>query len=613
VVLPGQGPAEQSLSREALAARYAGHAVLLARAQRFAAGTESERIAAQHHWFWGTLAQNWTVYAEVALAAVLVNVFAVLTPLFFMNVYDRVVPHKAFETLWVLAFGIALVYVFDFVLKALRGFFIDAAGKRADLTLSSSLYAQLMDLRLDAPRQRVGSLANNLREFDSLREFFTSATLATLIDLPFVLLFLAVVALIGGWQMALVPLVAIPLVLAVGLALQAPLRDRIRRVFQAAEAKHAAVIETLGAIEQVKSLGAASELQRRWEGLVEFVARESLGTRFLSALAVHFSGFMQLLVSVATIIVGVYLVADRELTLGGLIACNIIAGRAVAPLAQVAALLTRYHQAMSALAALNAIMEAPIERPRGRQFVRRPRFAGEIELRDVSFRYPGEQVNALTRVSLRVRAGERVGVIGRIGSGKTTLAKLLVGLYAPAEGSILIDGIEIRQIDPADLRRNMGYLPQNLVLFAGSVRDNLGLGAPLADDAAMLRAAALAGLEEHVRRDPRGFEMPVGERGEALSGGQRQAVALARALVLDPPILLLDEPTHAADHSSEERFKARLANELAGRTLLLITHRESMLTAVNSLIVFDRGRIVAQGPKDAVVKALAERRVSTAA
>ena len=613
LVWPESGDIESRLPRAELESRYAGHAVTLGRTPGFEAGTATERIARTHHWFWGTLARNSVIYAEVALAAVLVNVFAVMTPLFFMNVYDRVVPHKAVETLWVLAFGIAVVYLFDLALKVLRGWFIDVAGKRADQTLSSTLYAQLMDLRLDHPRMAVGSLANNMREFESLREFFTSATLATLVDLPFVVLFLAVVALIGGWPMALVPAVAIPVVLGAGLALQAPLRDRVRRVFRAAEAKHAAVIETLGAIEQVKNLGAASELQRRWEGMVEFVARESLGTRLISAFAVHFSGFVQLLVSVTTIIVGVYLIADRQLTLGGLIACNIIASRAIAPLAQVAALLTRYHQAMSALTALNAIMQAPIERPAGKQFVRRPRFAGEIQLRDVTFRYPGEEVNALTRVSLNIRAGERVGVIGRVGSGKTTLAKLLIGLYAPTEGSILVDGVEIRQIDPADLRRNIGYLPQNLVLFAGTVRENLVLGAPLADDAAILRAAMLSGLEEHVRRDPRGFNMPVGERGEALSGGQRQAVALARTLIVDPPILLLDEPTHATDHSAEEKLKARLTGELAGRTLLLITHRESLLTAVNNLIVFDRGRVVAQGPKEAVVKALAEGRVAAAA
>jgi ATP-binding cassette subfamily C protein LapB len=613
VVHPDAPESEQAMPREALAARYGGQAALVGRALRFEAGTASERIARTHHWFWGTLRQQWTLYAEVVLAAGLINVFAVLTPLFFMNVYDRVVPHKVYETLWVLAAGIALVYVFDLALKVLRGLFIDVAGQRADLALSAALYARVMDLRLDQPRQPVGSLANNLREFDSLRDFFTSATLAALVDLPFVLFFLVVVWLIGGPWMALVPLAAIPLVLGAGFALQAPLRDRIRRVFKAAEAKHAAVIETLGAIEQVKTLGAAPVLQRRWEDLVEYIARESLGSRMLSALAVHFAAFIQLLVSVATIIVGVYLIGDNQLTLGALIACNIIAGRAIAPLAQVAALLTRYHQAMSALEALNAIMTAPVERPRDRQFVRRPRFAGEIQFREVSFRYPGEEVNALNRVSFTVRAGQRVGVIGRVGSGKSTFAKLLVGLYAPTEGSILVDGIEVRQIDPADLRRNVGYLAQNLVLFSGSVRDNLVLGAPQADDAAILRAAALSGLDEHIRRHPRGFDMPVGERGEALSGGQRQAVALARTLILDPPILLLDEPTHASDQSTEDRIKARLAEELAGRTLLLITHRESLLSIVDSLLVFDRGRIVAQGPKDAVIKALAEGRVSAGA
>lgn len=613
IIVPDALGTERSMARAELEARYTGNAVLLGEAPRFDAGTTSERIARTHHWFWGTLTSNWRIYAEVGLAAILVNVFAILTPMYFMNVYDRVVPNKAFETLWVLTLGIAFVYVFDLLLKALRGYFIDVAGKRADLAMSAALYSQVMDLRLDQPRQPVGMLANNLREFDSLREFFTSATLITLVDLPFVALFLVAVWAVGGWQMALVPLAGIPVVLAVAIALQAPLRDRIRRVFRAAEAKHTALIETLGAIEQVKTLGAASELQRKWEAMVEFVARESLGTRLLSSFAVNFSGFVQVIVSAATIVVGVYLIADNHLTMGGLIACNIIAGRAIAPLSQVAALFTRYHQSMSALAALNKIMEAPVERPRGHAFVRRPRFRGDIQFRDVSFRYPGQEVNALTRVTFGIRAGDRVGVIGRVGSGKTTLAKLLVGLYAPSEGTLLLDGIDIRQIDPADLRRNVGYMPQNLVLFSGSVRDNLVLGAPHADDEMILRAARLSGLDEHVNRHPLGFNMPVGERGEALSGGQRQAVALARTLILDPPILLLDEPTHATDHSSEEKLKARFASDLAERTIIIVTHRESLLSMVNTLIVVDRSRVVAQGPKDAVVRALAEGRIAAAA
>lgn len=612
VLFTGSGELARTLPLAELEALYAGRAILLGTAPGFRAETPTERAAETHHWFWGTLTRSWRLYGEVAAATVVINIFVVLSPLFFMNVYDRVVPNQAFETLWVLALGIGVVYLFDLLLKALRGYFVDLAGKRSDLALSSALYAQVMDIRLDEPRQSVGSLANNLREFESLREFFTSATVSTLIDLPFIFLFVAVIWMIGGPLMALVPLVAIPVVVIAGLILQVPLRDRIRRLFRAAEAKHAAIIETLAAIEMVKSLGAASHLQRKWEEMVAYVAAEGLVTRFLSSFAIHLSAFVQLSVSVGVLVVGVYRFGDGALTVGGLIACTIIAGRALAPLAQVAGLMTRYHQAMSALDALNRIMLAPVERPRGRQFVHRPRLSGELQFRDVEFRYPGSEVNALNGLNFTLRAGERAAIIGRVGSGKSTVLKLVAGLYAPTAGSVLLDGTDLRAIDPTDLRRNLGYLPQNLVLLSGSVRENIVLGAPHVDDSAILRAADLSGLNEFVGRHPRGFDLAVGERGEALSGGQRQQVALARALLLDPPILILDEPTHAMDRASEERLKARLATDLAGRTLLLVTHRESMLSVIDTLIVVDGGRVVAQGPKEQVVRALADGRLKGA-
>jgi ATP-binding cassette, subfamily C, bacterial LapB len=595
-----------------LARDYEGTALAVSRGVRFEAGTGSERILATHHWFWGTLARAWPLYGEVAAASVLVNIFTVLSPIFFMNVYDRVVPNKAFETFWVLAIGMIVMYLFDFGLKLLRGWFIDVAGRRADMALSSALFEQVMARRLDAGHESVGTLANNVREFESLREFFTSATMTTLIDLPFVLFFIAVIALVGGWAMAAVPLVAIPVVLAMGVALQVPLRDRIRRVFRATEAKHAILIETLGSIEVVKALGASSQMQRKWEEVVDYVAKEGLGTRFLSSLAVNFSIWVQMMVGVATLAVGVYLVGENHLTTGGLIACTIIAGRALAPLSTVASLLTRYHQSMSALAALNKIMDAPRERPRDRSFVHRPALGGDIRFQDVAFKYPGSELDALAGVSFAIKEGDRVGIIGRIGSGKTTLAKLLVALYQPQSGSILVDGTDIRAIDPVDLRRAVGYLPQNISLFAGSVRDNLLVGAPGVDDAAILRAASIAGLIDIVNRHPKGFDMPVGERGEALSGGQRQTVALARALITDPPILVLDEPTHAMDHTAEERLKAQMQSELAGKTILIVTHRESLLSVINTLVVMDRGRVVAVGPKDLVLQAIAEGKVRTA-
>jgi ATP-binding cassette subfamily C protein LapB len=612
VIVPEHPDATRTGPISELEAAYTGHAILLEHLQRFSAGTESERLAETHDWFWGTLKRELPTYTEVAVASVLINVFALASPLFFMNVYDRVVPNRAMETLWILALGLALVLLFDLLLKILRGYFIDVAGKRADLALSSALFARVMDLRLDQPRQPVGSLANNMREFESLREFFTSATLASVIDLPFAFVFLAAILWIGGFWMVLPVVLAIPLVIGVGLALQPALRNHIRRSFAATEVKYSTVIETLAAIEHVKHLNAAAQMQRKWESLVDYVAKESLASRMLSSFAINFTGWVQGVTSIAVLIVGAYLASEGQLSLGGLIACSIITSRALAPLTQVAGLLMRYHTATSALVALNKIMEAPIEREPGRTFVSRPRLNGRIDFRGVTFRYPGQQIDALRELTFSIAPGEKVGVIGRMGSGKSTLARLLVGLHHPQSGNVLVDGIDTRQIDPADLRRNMGYMPQNVVLFSGTVRQNVTMGAPHADDAAMLRAVQLVGLDEHLNRHPQGFDMPVGERGEALSGGQKQSVALARALLEDPPILLLDEPTASMDIGTEEQFKARLAPLLAGRTLVVVTHRESMLTLVDKLIVMDNGRAVAVGPKAEVLQALSKGRVRKA-
>lgn len=609
VIRPQSPDARETIAIDALNATYTGYAVKLAPLQRFAAGTQTERLAAKHHWFWGTLKRETRTYAEVVVATVMINLFALASPIFFMNVYDRVVPNHAIETLWVLSLGIAIVMAFDLVLKTLRGYFIDIAGKRADLALSSALFARVMDLKLDQPRHSPGTLANNLREFESLRDFFTSATLASIVDLPFIFVFIGTMLWIGGFWMVFPVVVAIPLVLVVGLALQPALRDRIRRSFAATEAKYSTVIETLGAIEHVKHLNAASQLQRKWESLVQYVAQENLVTRLLSSFAINFAVWVQSAVAIAVLIVGVYLAADNLLTMGGIIACVTLTSRAVGPLTQVAGLLTRYHTSMSALAALNKIMEAEVERAVGQTFVSRPRLEGRIELRGVSFRYPGQELDALRDLSFGIAPGDRVGVIGRMGSGKSTFAKLLIGLYHPHSGNVLVDGIDTRQIDPADLRRNIGYMPQNVLLFSGTVRQNLVMGAPETDDEAMLRAARLVGLDEHINRHPKGYDLPVGERGEGLSGGQRQAVSLARALIVDPPVLLLDEPTAAMDMGSEEQFKQRLAAVLGGRTLIVVTHRDSMLTIVDKLIVMDGGRVVAAGPKAEVLAALQQGRI----
>jgi ATP-binding cassette subfamily C protein LapB len=382
--------------------------------------------------------------------------------------------------------------------------------------------------------------------------------------------------------------------------------------FRCAAQKQGLLIESLSMIETIKALSAEGVLQRKWEQLVGTVARLGTKARTLSSAIVNMSVTVQQLTSVGVIILGVYLIAERELTVGALVACTILTSRALAPLGQVAGLMTRYHQSKSALSTLHNVMQLPVERPPAKSFVHRPNIRGEIEFRDVTFSYPGQQTPALTNVSFRLRAGERVGVIGRIGSGKSTVEKLVLGLYKPSSGSILIDGVDINQIDPAVLRRSIGYVPQDVVLFYGTVKENILFSAPYADDAAMVRAAEIAGVTEFVHPSAQGFDLRIGERGEGLSGGQRQTVAVARALLLDPPVLIMDEPTNALDNRSEETFKTKLDNALPGKTFLLVTHRASLLTLVPRLIVLDGGRVVADGPKEQVMQALSGGKISVA-
>jgi ATP-binding cassette subfamily C protein LapB len=526
-----------------------------------------------------------------------------------MNVYDRVVPNQTYETLWVLAIGVLIVSTFDFIMKGLRSYFLDVAGKQVDTVLSATIFEKVLGLKTAGRPRSVGGLANTIHEFEGFRDFITSATITTLIDLPFVILFLIIVQWLGGW-LVLVPLTAIPLIILTSLLLQRPLEATLRESLRLGSQKQATLIETIGGIESIKAIGADTPVQRKWEKILGESGRLGIRAKMLSTAVVNLTVLIQQYAYVATIIFGVYLIADRSLTVGGLIASSLLTSRILAPFAQVAGLITRYFQTMQALRGVDELMQKPVERPPGKSFVNRPDIRGDIEFRGVSFAYPGSEVPALNNVSFRIAAGERVGIIGRIGSGKTTIEKLLLGLYDASEGSIWIDGIDMEQIDPADLRRNVGYVPQDTLLFFGSLRDNIVYGAPYVDDAAMLRAAEIAGVTEFANRHPKGFDLPVGERGEGLSGGQRQAIAIARSLLLDPPILMMDEPSNALDNRSEEAFKQRLSSHLEGRTLLLVTHRASLLTLVNRLIVLDNGRITADGPKEQVLEALSGGRVN---
>ncbi len=608
VARPEAAGGEDTVPPEDLAREYLGLAIVARPVPGSERGDEEARRRPAGHWFWSVLLRQWPLYAEVLLAALMINLFVLASPLFVMNVYDRVVPNRAIETLWVLAIGAVTVFAFDFLLRTLRGYFVDSAGRIADIKLASRIFEQVLGIRMEARPASAGAFANHLREFESLRDFFASATVTTLVDLPFVLLFIGLIALIGG-PLALVPAVAVPIVLGVALLVQIPLDRVVRATFRQAAAKHGLLVEAINGLETLKAVGAEGRTQRAFEQYVADTALSANRSRLLSAITVNFTALASNLVYVGTVVYGVYLIAEGELTVGALVACSIIAGRTMAPLAQTAGVLTRFHQAKMAYRTLDRIMQLPAERPAGARFVHRPTLDGAIELRRVRFRYPRQKEWALDGVDLVIRPGERVGIVGRIGSGKTTIGKLILGLYEPQEGAVLVDGVDVRQIDPADLRRNIGCVLQDGLLFQGTLRENITLGAGVVDDATLLRAARIAGVEDFARRHPLGYDMPIGERGEALSGGERQAVALARALLLDPPILVLDEPTSAMDNAGENALMRRLAGVLEGKTLVLVTHRGSLLALVQRLVVVDGGRIVADGPRDRVLEALRQGRI----
>lgn len=608
VMQPEAGESEEELALQDLEAQYTGYAIFLRPAFRFDRRTP-ETAGRRGHWFWGTLAQYSSIYRDVLVASLLINVFALATPLFIMNVYDRVVPNNARETLWVLATGVVIVYLFDHILRGLRARFIDIAGRNADVILSSQVFERALGLRMASRPNSVGVFANHLGEFENVRTFITSATITTLLDLPFILLFIAVIFVIGG-SLALVPAVLIPVVLVYGFWIQPRLREAVDNNMRGASQKNATLVESLVGVETIKALGAEGEVQKKWEESVDYTSGWGARSRELSASALNTAVLMQQLALVGVIVVGVYLINLGELTMGGLIAGVILTGRAMAPMGQVSNLATHFHQTVSALRTLDRLMKLPAERPEDKSFVHRPHLSGDIEFSEVVFRYPQQQGDAaLDEVSLRIRAGEHVALVGRTGSGKTTLEKLIMGLYEPEEGAVRIDGIDVQQIDPAELRRNVGYVAQEVTLFYGTVRDNIVFGAPYVDDAAVVRAAEMSAAADFINRHPLGFDMPVGERGSGLSGGQRQTIALARALVLDPPILILDEPTNSMDHSTEQRLKANLAQVAKGKTLVVVSHRASLLDLVERIVVLDRGRVVADGPREEVRQALKQGQV----
>jgi ATP-binding cassette, subfamily C, bacterial LapB len=612
VLLPETGQGSVRLPMPDLQERYAGLVLFVRPHFRFDERTPELRAVKAKHWFWSAIAAQRFVYRDVLWAAALINVFALAFPLFSMNVYDRVVPNHAVETLWALAVGVILVLALDLILRILRGRFVDEASARVDVQISASLMEKVLGMRLEHRPESVGSFASNLRGFEQVRDFIASSTVTALIDLPFALLFFGVMLWISPW-LALPVAITFVLILLLGYSLQNKLHALSESTHRAAAQRNATLIESLTAIETIKSQGAQGVIQAKWERANLFLSATGVKMRRLSSGAMYGTNFLSQLVSVVLIIIGVYLISERQLTMGALIACTTLAARALAPAGQIVGLLMQYQGVRTAMTSLNQIMDKPVERPVGESFVQRPQLRGDIEFRNVKFAYPNRTDAALDGLSFKISAGERVALIGRVGSGKSTIQRLMMGLYQATDGAVLLDGIDLRQLDPSDVRRNVACVSQDVTLFYGSLRDNITLGQPYADDAALVAAAEVACMNEFVNRHPRGFDMLVGERGESLSGGQRQAVGLARAVLHNAPILLLDEPTSAMDFSTEAQITTKMSQFAAHKTVVLVTHRTSMLAMVNRVIVIDGGKIVADGPRDRIMEALASGRVAKAA
>lgn len=612
VIFPGEmdeGTAE--LSFETLRDIYTGYVIYLKPQFKFdeRAGADDKRR--KGHWFWETLATEKNIYRDVIIASLLSNIFAFAMPLFVMNVYNRVVPNNAVETLWVMAIGVFIMITADFALHMARGYLTDLAASRTNTRLSADMMEQVMSMRSEARPASVGSMVNSIQGFDSVRGFISSATVFAYVDLPFSIFFIIVIAVIA-WPLAVPILIGGLLVLAEAVMVQKQMRELSETTNRASSLKNATMVESLVAIESVKTQNLESTVQNRWEKTVAHLEAANVKMRLLSSAVISWTQWINVTISIATMVIGVYLIRANAISMGSLIAAYMLSSRAMMPISRVAGLLMQYYSTSRSLSALDDIMNKETEHEEGVTFLSRPDIAGGIQFRNVGFAYPEQERPALSALNFTVKPGEHVAIVGPIGSGKSTLFKLILKLFRQTEGSILIDGTDSRQMDPAELRRAVGVVPQEVMLFYGTLRDNLVMGNPYITDQALLQAIQISGVDGIVKNHPKGFDMQVGERGANLSSGQRQAVAIARAVLKNPSLLLLDEPTSAMDSGSEERVRHNLKIFAKDKTLLLVTHRTALLDLTERVIVLDGGRIAADGPKEQILAALKEGTIGRA-
>lgn len=602
ISLPETGGEEQ-LTVEALESVYVGYLFLIKQKYHGDRDFDVYLGDTKKHWLWHSIRQSAPVYRDVIIASVLVNIFALVSPLLVMNVYDKVVPNLAFETLWVLAIGASVAYTFDLILKQLRSYLIDVAGKKIDIQISSTLFAKVIGIPLEKRAASVGGMARQLGEFDSVREFLSSATITALVDLPFSLLFVFIIWLVAG-DLAVFSVIATVLIIGYAWLVQPKLRHAIEESNKFSGLRHGHLVESLSTIESIKANGAEGVVQNAWQQMLGHTSNWQLKTKVITNSVANVSSSIVQMTVIAVIVLGVYRVSDGLISMGGIIAAVMLSSRAIGPMAKIASLMTRYNQTLTSLRQLDGIMNQEGEFENKGNLASRTKLEGSIVVDHVGFHYPNIEKPALYPMSIKVQPGERIAIIGRNGSGKSTLAKLMLGLFQPTLGSIRYDGLHQGQIHPSDLRRNFGYLPQDIVLFHGSIKDNILFGTRQVTEYQLIRAVQLSGVSMFSDLESGGLDQQVGEGGKSLSRGQRQAVALARAILNDPQILLLDEPTASLDARAEKLFMQSMAQTVKDRTVFLITHKMHLLQLVDRIIVLDKGYLVADGDKDIILEQL---------
>lgn len=601
VIIPDVSLGEITISLEEFKKDYSSNLLIIKPIYNFENRVDKDvKVYEAKRWFYSTMKKNLKIYYLVVLAAILINLFVIAVPLFTMNVYDRVLPNKAVDTLWVLVSGITIVLVFDFILKLLRAHFIEQAGKRADIRMSSKIFDQLLNIKLNSKPSSTGMFVSRLQSFESVREFFTTATITAFVDLPFVFLFIAIIFYIGG-PLGYVSLATVFIAILFSWIMQRPIKDTILKSAKEDQIKQTVLTETVTGLEIIKSVRAQNRMRTHWEKSISQTSYYGNKSHYLSQIVTYFVGFISQFSSIGIVAFGVLLANEGEVTMGAIIAAMILNGRVIAPVSQIVGMIIRLDRTLISLNNIDEIMNMPVERNSQQNYLTRENLDGDIVFKNVNFSYKDQNFKVLKDINFTIKKGEKVGIIGKIGSGKSTLAKLLMNLYEPSEGSVLIDNTELRQIDPVDLRRSIGYVPQEPFLFMGTIKDNITIGDQFATDEEILRASQVAGVHEFLGKHQSGYDLQVGERGEGLSGGERQSVTLARALVSNPNIMIFDEPTNSMDDLSEEQFKNKVANIVKDKTVIVITHRPSILSIVDRLIVVDDGKIIADGPKAKII------------